>query len=99
MEEILHHLGSLNTCNSYYCKDFKWCKISSINCKTIAQIDLDGVEDVTRFLGLYHSRSESTAWMHVSEYAKQCGAKRHSLMLRLKVKYAKQTIDLLNPKP
>ena len=32
MEEILHHLEPLNYCNSQDFKDFRWCRISSINC-------------------------------------------------------------------
>ena len=31
MDEILHHLGALNYCNSYDFRDSRWCKISSIN--------------------------------------------------------------------
>ena len=31
MDEILHHLGALNYCNPWDFKDFRWCKISSIN--------------------------------------------------------------------
>ena len=31
MDEILHHLGPLNYCNSLDCRDLRWCKISSIN--------------------------------------------------------------------
>ena len=31
MDEILHHLGALNYCNSWDFGDLRWCKISSIN--------------------------------------------------------------------
>ena len=31
MDEILHHLGALNYCNSWDFRDLGWCKISSIN--------------------------------------------------------------------
>ena len=31
MDEILHHLGALNYCNSWDFRDLRWCKISSIN--------------------------------------------------------------------
>ena len=31
MDEILHHLGALNYCNSWEFRDLRWCKISSIN--------------------------------------------------------------------
>ena len=31
MDEILHRLGALNYCNSTDFRDFRWCKISSIN--------------------------------------------------------------------
>ena len=31
MDEILHHLGALNYCNSQDFMDVMWCKISSIN--------------------------------------------------------------------
>ena len=31
MDEIWHHLGALNYCNSSDSRDLRWCKISSIN--------------------------------------------------------------------
>ena len=31
MDEILHHLGALNYCKSWDFRNFRWCKVFSIN--------------------------------------------------------------------
>ena len=36
MDEILHHLGALNYCNSQDFRGLRWCKISSNNRRVFA---------------------------------------------------------------
>ena len=44
MDEILHHLGAPNYCNSQDFRDSRWCKISSMNSMTQAEISSEGDE-------------------------------------------------------
>ena len=55
MDEILHHLGALNYCNSWGFRDLRWCKISSINSSGIVGI-YEGPNIVTRIPSSHHYR-------------------------------------------
>ena len=46
MDEILHHLGALNYCNSSDFRDLRWCKTSSINSRGYIGIHKVGVYGV-----------------------------------------------------
>ena len=48
MDEILHHLGALNYCNSQDFRDLRWCKISSINSRCYKRSTLVVLKTDTR---------------------------------------------------